>query len=289
MPEGDTVHRTADRLDAALRDAVLERAELRWPSVPDVDLAGSRTLEVVARGKHLLHRFDTGHHPAHAPADGGPVAGRAPGPRHRAGAAPPRPAGRRAHRAVVGPRPAPRHARPRADRTRVRRSSATSAPTCSAPTGMPRSRPSARHGIRGADRRHPARPAGARGGRHLLGQRDPLHRARAAVDPCRRPRPRAGARHARAAAPADGRRSSHRLAGEHRHPAVRRGGLRARAVRAAVPALRRHGAGGDDRRGAAPAHDVLVPRPARAGWPRPTTAGHSDRWAAASGGTERRR
>ena len=60
MPEGDTVHRTADRLDAALRDAVLERAELRWPSVPQVDLAGSRTLEVVARGKHLLHRFDTG-------------------------------------------------------------------------------------------------------------------------------------------------------------------------------------------------------------------------------------
>ena len=30
------------------------------PSVPDVDLSGSRTLEVVARGKHLLHRFDTG-------------------------------------------------------------------------------------------------------------------------------------------------------------------------------------------------------------------------------------
>ena len=60
MPEGDTVHRTAERLDAALRDAVLEGAELRWPGVPDVDLAGSRTLEVVARGKHLLHRFDTG-------------------------------------------------------------------------------------------------------------------------------------------------------------------------------------------------------------------------------------
>ena len=60
MPEGDTVHRTADRLDAALRDAMVERAELRWPSVPDVDLTGSRTLEVVARGKHLLHRFDTG-------------------------------------------------------------------------------------------------------------------------------------------------------------------------------------------------------------------------------------
>jgi endonuclease VIII len=60
VPEGDTVHRTADRLDAALRGEVVERAELRWPCVPDVDLAGSRTVEVVARGKHLLHRFDTG-------------------------------------------------------------------------------------------------------------------------------------------------------------------------------------------------------------------------------------
>lgn len=60
MPEGDTVHRTAARLDAALAGAVVVRAELRWPSVPDVDLAGSSTLEVVARGKHLLQRFDTG-------------------------------------------------------------------------------------------------------------------------------------------------------------------------------------------------------------------------------------
>jgi endonuclease VIII len=60
MPEGDTVHRTADRLDRALRDTDVTRAELRWPSAPDVDLRGSRTVEVVARGKHLLHRFDTG-------------------------------------------------------------------------------------------------------------------------------------------------------------------------------------------------------------------------------------
>ena len=60
MPEGDTVHRTADRLHRALAGRVVQRAELRWPRVPDVDLAGARTLEVVARGKHLLHRFDTG-------------------------------------------------------------------------------------------------------------------------------------------------------------------------------------------------------------------------------------
>ncbi|MGL5849767.1 MAG: DNA-formamidopyrimidine glycosylase family protein, partial [Phycicoccus sp.] len=55
-----TVHRTAGRLDRALRGAEVTRAELRWPSAPDVDLTGSRTVEVVARGKHLLHRFDSG-------------------------------------------------------------------------------------------------------------------------------------------------------------------------------------------------------------------------------------
>ncbi|GAA4403959.1 Fpg/Nei family DNA glycosylase [Fodinibacter luteus] len=60
MPEGDTVHRTADRLHRALAGRVVEHAELRWPSAPDVDLAGSRTIEVLARGKHLLHRFDAG-------------------------------------------------------------------------------------------------------------------------------------------------------------------------------------------------------------------------------------
>lgn len=60
MPEGDTVHRTADRLHRALAGRVIERAELRWPSVPEVDLAGSTTIEVVARGKHLLHRLDSG-------------------------------------------------------------------------------------------------------------------------------------------------------------------------------------------------------------------------------------
>ncbi|MGL5864473.1 MAG: DNA-formamidopyrimidine glycosylase family protein [Dermatophilaceae bacterium] len=60
MPEGDIVHRTAARLDRALRGAEVTRAELRWPSAPDVDLTGSRTLTVVARGKHLLHRLDTG-------------------------------------------------------------------------------------------------------------------------------------------------------------------------------------------------------------------------------------
>jgi len=60
MPEGDTVHRTAERLHRALAGRIVQRAKLRWPRVPDADLAGAHTLEVVARGKHLLHRFDSG-------------------------------------------------------------------------------------------------------------------------------------------------------------------------------------------------------------------------------------
>ena len=60
MPEGDTVFRTAARLHEALAGTVLLRAELRWPSLAGLDLAGAHTVAVVARGKHLLHRLDTG-------------------------------------------------------------------------------------------------------------------------------------------------------------------------------------------------------------------------------------
>ena len=73
MPEGDTVWRTAARLHEALAGERLERADLRWPSLATADLRGARTLEVRSRGKHLLHRLDTGltlpvsytHLPAH--------------------------------------------------------------------------------------------------------------------------------------------------------------------------------------------------------------------------------
>ena len=58
MPEGDTVAWTAARLQAALGGATLTRAELRWPSLAGADLVGARTVRVVARGKHLLHRLD---------------------------------------------------------------------------------------------------------------------------------------------------------------------------------------------------------------------------------------
>ena len=54
MPEGDTVLRTARRLDAALSGRILVRAELRWPDLGDVDLAGRTVSEVRAYGKQIL-------------------------------------------------------------------------------------------------------------------------------------------------------------------------------------------------------------------------------------------
>ncbi len=58
MPEGDTVLRTARRLHAALAGRRVLRAELRWPDLGAVDLAGRTVGEVTAYGKHLLTRFD---------------------------------------------------------------------------------------------------------------------------------------------------------------------------------------------------------------------------------------
>ena len=60
MPEGDTVWRTARRLHQALAGQVLTIADLRWPSLATADLRGATTLEVVSRGKHVLHRLDSG-------------------------------------------------------------------------------------------------------------------------------------------------------------------------------------------------------------------------------------
>ncbi|SDO93319.1 endonuclease-8 [Nakamurella panacisegetis] len=57
MPEGDTVLRTARRLDAALAGRTLVRAELRWPTLGDVDLAGRTVSQVTAYGKQILTRF----------------------------------------------------------------------------------------------------------------------------------------------------------------------------------------------------------------------------------------
>lgn len=60
MPEGDTVFRTAHRLDQALAGGPLTRADLRWPDLSTLDLLGRTTLGVVSRGKNILHRLEGG-------------------------------------------------------------------------------------------------------------------------------------------------------------------------------------------------------------------------------------
>jgi len=57
MPEGDTVLRTARRLQLALAGRPLVRAELRWPDLGQADLAGRTVTEVVAHGKQILTRI----------------------------------------------------------------------------------------------------------------------------------------------------------------------------------------------------------------------------------------
>ena len=59
MPEGDTVHRTARRLNEALAGATVTRFELRVPQAATADLRGEVVHGVVSRGKHLLHRIGT--------------------------------------------------------------------------------------------------------------------------------------------------------------------------------------------------------------------------------------
>src|SRR4051794_23529137 len=57
MPEGDTVWRTARRLDQALSGRVLTVSDFRVPQLALVDLVGQPVDETVSRGKHLLTRL----------------------------------------------------------------------------------------------------------------------------------------------------------------------------------------------------------------------------------------
>lgn len=57
MPEGDTVHQTARRLQQ-LDGQLLTRTDFRVPQHATVDLSGGTLVETVARGKHLLTRID---------------------------------------------------------------------------------------------------------------------------------------------------------------------------------------------------------------------------------------
>jgi endonuclease-8 len=64
VPEGDTVWRTAQLQHAALAGSALTSCDIRVPRFATVDLTGEIVHEVVARGKHLLHRI--GDHTIHS-------------------------------------------------------------------------------------------------------------------------------------------------------------------------------------------------------------------------------
>ncbi len=57
MPEGDTVWRTARRLDQALRGLALTTTDFRVPQYAELDLRGQTVIETVSRGKHILTRL----------------------------------------------------------------------------------------------------------------------------------------------------------------------------------------------------------------------------------------
>ncbi|RFA10126.1 DNA glycosylase [Subtercola boreus] len=57
MPEGDTVYRTAEHLNAVLAGTVLTGCDIRVPKFATVDLTGETVDDVVSRGKHLLMRI----------------------------------------------------------------------------------------------------------------------------------------------------------------------------------------------------------------------------------------
>jgi endonuclease-8 len=57
MPEGDTVFRTAKRLDEALAGGEVTRFDLRVPRFATLDLTGQTVHGAVSRGKHLLLRI----------------------------------------------------------------------------------------------------------------------------------------------------------------------------------------------------------------------------------------
>lgn len=57
MPEGDTVFRTAQRLNEALAGHTVTRFDMRVPAFATADLTGQTVHSVAPRGKHLLMRI----------------------------------------------------------------------------------------------------------------------------------------------------------------------------------------------------------------------------------------
>lgn len=62
MPEGPEIHRAADRIAKAIRGDVAERVEFGLERLRawDTELSGARVVDVEARGKAILTRFDSG-------------------------------------------------------------------------------------------------------------------------------------------------------------------------------------------------------------------------------------
>jgi endonuclease-8 len=60
VPEGDTVFRTAARLNQALAGEPLTTTDFRWPELSTLDFRGVTTREVVSRGKNILQRLANG-------------------------------------------------------------------------------------------------------------------------------------------------------------------------------------------------------------------------------------
>ena len=60
MPEGDTVWRTATRLNVALAGEPLRCCNFAGVTSADSKLLPASTVSVTSRGKHLLHRLDNG-------------------------------------------------------------------------------------------------------------------------------------------------------------------------------------------------------------------------------------
>jgi endonuclease VIII len=82
MPEGDTVHHTAEILRDALAGTTLTRCDVRVPRYATVDLTGRRVEEVLSRGKHLFIRVGPASIHSHMKMDGSWRI-TAPGARHR--------------------------------------------------------------------------------------------------------------------------------------------------------------------------------------------------------------
>ena len=61
MPEGDTVWRTAQHLDRAMRGQVLTGCDIRVPAHATLDLTGQVVHGTASRGKHLLTRIGDDH------------------------------------------------------------------------------------------------------------------------------------------------------------------------------------------------------------------------------------